>query len=100
MEIKEFQEMASEIIKKLDSHLGVNHDEKLTLLHLYEEVGELTREIINKDLKKEQSKEHLEEELSDCLLMLMHLANLYNINVLEAFNKKKNLLTKRFGVEI
>ena len=82
MEIKNLQKEANDIVLAIDSKLGAEHDEKTTFIHLLEEFGELARQHNNKSIRKiEQDKSNIEEELADTTILLMRLANIYNINI-------------------
>lgn len=63
-----------------------------TTLWLFEEIGELASAIV-----KERSYEELEEELADIIAWTVSLANILNVDLATAINKKYhsclNLLT-------
>jgi len=70
------------------------------LLLLTEEVGELARAIRNflglkTTRKRSNIREHLGEELADCLIYLLDIANLANIDLEDAFKTKRNLNLRR-----
>ena len=62
-------------------------------LKLIEEVGELA-EVIRKDKRMVDNniKGTIEEELSDVLYYVLMIANTYNIDLEDCFERKKNLI--------
>jgi len=90
MDINEIQARAVGESNKICKSRNINPpDADSTLLHLMEEVGELSREIINERLRrKEFSLQKFGAELSDCIIMLMLLASKYDINLEEVLLDK------------
>ena len=88
MEINEFQKLMRQLYFKNDYERGVLK----TALWLIEEIGDLARAIV-----KDGSHEELEEELADIFAWTASLANILNIDLVTAINKKYhsclNLLT-------
>jgi len=78
MELREFQEMIREIYFHKDSKRGVEK----TFLWFIEEVGELSEAI------RKNNRNAMEEEFADVLAWLASLANLLEIDLEEAVNKK------------
>ncbi|MCC4765774.1 nucleotide pyrophosphohydrolase [Methanosarcina sp. DH1] len=78
MEISEFQKLMSEMYAHNDRKRGG----KATMLWLVEEIGELAEAI------RREEPENIEEELADCFAWIGALANLYGVNLEEAFLKK------------
>ena len=96
MEIKELQKEANNIVLTIDSKLGAEHNAETTLIHLIEEFGELARQHNNKSIRKiEQDKSNIEEEFADILMLLMRLANIYNINMEDVLINKIAKLKER-----
>lgn len=98
MDINEIQARAVGGSDKICEARNINPpDADSTLLHLMEEVGELSREIINERLRrKEFSLQKLSEELSDCVIMLMLLASKYDFNLEDVLlNKIYKMRDKR-----
>lgn len=99
MEIKELQTKSDEIINLIDKKLGVEHNINNTIIHIIEELGELASQINNKNIRNiEQDKENLEEEIADVLILIMRLANNYNINAEKAIIDKFNKLKQRHNL--
>ena len=90
--------------RRLDNHFYI-------FTHLSEETGELARDIINaelslstdrKPLEASPSKEaitRIEDDLGDILFHLFELANAYDIDLDEAFEKSLASFKKRFGMK-
>ncbi len=79
MEINEFQQLMRQLYFKNDYERGVLK----TALWLIEEIGELAGAIV-----KDGSQEELEEELADIIAWTASLANILNIDLATAINKK------------
>lgn len=95
MEIKELQNKAVETVKERLAKKDLRPSIELSMLHLVEELGELTSQIMNGKLKrKEVNIKNIGEEISDCVIMLMVLADQYDINlekeILEKIKEIKN----------
>jgi len=99
MDAKEIQNKVDEIINKIDTKLNVSHDANHTIIHLIEEIGELARQINNKNIRNvEQDKANIEEELADILILTMRLANIYNVDTESAIIGKINKLKQRHNL--
>lgn len=98
MHLKEFQEKAVAIVKKLDEKQGTRHDSELTILHLIEELGEVARELYNEKSKRDKiDKENLAHEIADVMILLTQLTHLYDINLEEALKEKLQRLNERYA---
>ena len=99
METKDIQNKANEIIELVDKKLNVNHDADKTVLHLIEELGEIARQINNKNIRnKEQDNDNLSEEIADVLMLTMRLANIYNIDIERGIIEKIEKLKQRHNL--
>ena len=99
MEVKELQNKADEIIKIMDRTLGINHDADKTIIHILEELGEIARQINNKNIRGiGQDKENLEEEIADVLILTLRLASIYEIDVEKAILNKIEKLKERHNL--
>jgi NTP pyrophosphatase (non-canonical NTP hydrolase) len=76
---------------------------------LSEETGELARDIINAELNlsnrrtgepipRKEAIARIEDDLGDVLYHLIQLANAYDINLAEAFEKAMISIKKRYGI--
>ena len=96
MTINEAQQQVDEWIKTI----GVRYFSELTnMAILTEEVGELARVMARKygdqSFKKNETAEHLGDEMADVLWVLICLANQTGIDLTEAFAKNMDKKTKR-----
>ncbi len=69
-----------------------------TLLCMTEELGELAKAIRKTSGMKIDAKSkiyHVDEELADIQILLLHLSNILGINLEEAFWKKEEINSKR-----
>ena len=99
MEIKNLQKEANDIVLAIDSKLGAEHNVETTFIHLLEEFGELARQHNNKNIRKiEQDKANIEEEIADITILLMRLANIYNISMEDVLINKINKLKERHNL--
>ena len=99
MEVKELQQQAEEIISKIDQVCVCKHDNETTLIHLFEEIGEISRQIVNPKLNRERiNQENLAEEIADVTLLISKLANNNNINLEIAIKEKLEKLNRRHNL--
>ena len=96
MTISEAQQQVDEWIKTI----GVRYFSELTnMAILTEEVGELARVMAwkygDQSFKKNETAEHLGDEMADVLWVLICLANQTGIDLTEAFAKNMDKKTKR-----
>jgi len=96
MTISEAQQQVDEWIKTI----GVRYFNELTnMAILTEEVGELARVMARKygdqSFKKNETAEHLGDEMADVLWVLICLANQTGIDLTEAFAKNMDKKTMR-----
>jgi NTP pyrophosphatase (non-canonical NTP hydrolase) len=77
---------------------------------LSEETGELARDIINAELnlsnrrtgeciQRKEAIARIEDDFGDVLYHLMELANAYDIDLAEAFEKAMISIKKRYGIQ-
>lgn len=98
-ETKEFQERINKIIDEIDSKMSGVHDSDTTIIHLMEELGEISRQLYNKKIGRDKlNNENLAEEIADVIMLLNKLATIYNIDVETALNNKIKLLKKRHNL--
>lgn len=93
--LKDFQAYIKQMVKER----GFEDEtaQKIILLFI-EEVGELARAIRKIEglkIDKSQRQHDVREELADCLIYLLDLANYFNIDLEEAFRKKEEINKKR-----
>ena len=80
MKISDFQNLIKELYFHKDSIRGL----KNTFIWLIEEVGELASII----KKEERNKEEASEEIADIIAWTVSIANILNIDIEKALNKK------------
>jgi NTP pyrophosphatase (non-canonical NTP hydrolase) len=96
MEIKKLQELSSKVTDLIDTKRKGLHDSDTTIIHIYEELGEVSRQLYNQKIGRSHlDLKNLAEEISDCMLLLMHLSRLYNFDVEKEMLEKINDLKKR-----
>ncbi len=101
MEIKDLQKKADEIIDKIDEKLGCKHSIDNTVLHLIEELGEVSRELNKPNIRNQEiNKKGLGYELSDVLFLISRIANLNDINLEESIKGKIEELNKRHNFDL
>ena len=92
-------------IRKMKTLRGFNGtDPVLDMLFLTEEIGELASAIRRTSSKGHTDKNKIKEndvagEMADCFIFLLNLANMYDVNLEEAFRKKEEKNKKRVWVK-
>ncbi len=101
MDLKEFQQEAVGLVDVIDEKYEMKHDDKFTLMHLMEEMGELAREIHNKETNRKggMDKGNLEEEFGDLLILLAKIAENNDVDLQKAVQKKFEVLRKRHDLK-
>lgn len=99
MDIKEYQQRINELIDRIDEKNARVHDSDTTIIHLVEELGEISRQLFNKKTGRANlNKENLGEEIADVVMMLNKLATLHDIDMENALKGKMELLKKRHNL--
>jgi len=83
MDIAEFQkEVLSAFSKMGELPNRCNHTKQSAVIHLMEEIGEISREVTNEVHRPERFKrESLATELADTMMFIVLLAKLYDIDL-------------------
>ncbi|MBN1376729.1 MazG-like family protein [Candidatus Woesearchaeota archaeon] len=82
MEVDKFQKEIIEFMKMWEKKRGFPDSEQTTFNHIVEEVGELAREFVSRDIRKDKfSDEKLDNAIGDSLIHLIALAELRGIKV-------------------
>jgi NTP pyrophosphatase (non-canonical NTP hydrolase) len=98
--MKELQKKYANIVRKIDNKYNIKRDVYLSFAQLIEEIGELAEEINKPKLRnKPINKENLEGELADVILQIAILADISEIDIEEAVEKKLNVLKERGYLE-
>ena len=88
MELKTFQEKIVEFGNQWGKKRNFTISEQSTFNHLVEEVGELAREYVNKEERKEKySDEELKNSIGDAIMHLFILADIKGWDVEEIVTK-------------
>lgn len=98
MNTKSLIELQAYYKKKAEERGFTNESARDTLLLLTEELGELAKAIRKSEgLKTDNNskKYDIEEELADVFIYLLHLSNVLELNLEEAFWKKEEENNKR-----
>ena len=99
MNVKEFQKLSSDIVKKIDEKFSLDRDIQLNLSQLLEELGELARVANLKRLRNKTPEiKELEEEFADVFLQLATLADNLNVDLEKAVLDKIGILKKRHNL--
>lgn len=84
MEVKDFQDKIIEFVSAWDKKRKTTPDEQAAFIHLVEEVGEIAREYVNKESRKERYNEgELENAIGDAFMRLVKLAHLRGLDIEE-----------------
>lgn len=82
MKIRETQYYLADLLK------NIKHPRIGTILGLQEEVGELSKNIMNWEIYDDKDIGNLEDELADCFFSLIDIANAYQIDLESACDEK------------
>lgn len=100
MEINMIQKQCAEIIKSIDSKKGIIHDDELSIVHITEELGEISRQILNPVLNRDKKDiNNLAEELADVVFFISKIADNNNINLEKSIINKMQNLKSRFDLK-
>lgn len=96
MDIVEVGKKVCRFQKERVMELDVELTPELVFFHLSEEIGEIARQLVNKNLSmREYEESNLKEEIAQTILDMLVLSQLFNIDLPEALNKKMNEMAKR-----
>ncbi|MGB8780629.1 MAG: MazG nucleotide pyrophosphohydrolase domain-containing protein [Candidatus Bathyarchaeia archaeon] len=96
MDIVEVSKRVYRFQKERVTELGVELTPELVFFHLSEEIGEIARQLVNKNLPmREYEVGNLKEEIAQTLLDLLVLSEVFNIDLPEALNRKIDEMTRR-----
>lgn len=96
MKIREMQEKAVDLIRRIDEKNKGDHGNEAIFAHTIEEIGEIARELYNqKSGRKELDKENLAGEIADVCMLLSQLAKNFDIDLQKAVEKKIRELEER-----
>jgi len=96
MNIKDFLKICSDAVSAIDEKYKINRTPQLAFTQLIEEIGELAKDINMPELrKKDPDKDNLAGEFADVLLQLAKLAEMHDVDLEEAVEKKIETLKER-----
>ena len=88
MEVKDFQNKIIEFIAAWDKKRNSEPNEPLVFAHIVEEVGELARQYVNKESRRNKFDEkEIENSIGDILMQTIKLAHLKGLDVEEVVLK-------------
>jgi len=88
MTVNEFQEKIIEFSNRWDKKRNTNPSERSTFIHLVEEVGELAREYVSEEKRKEKyNPAEVENAIGDIIFQVVKLAHLRGLNIEEIVTK-------------
>ena len=88
METKKFQNKIIEFLAKWDEKRNDIPTKEKTFTHLIEEIGELARQYVNQETRKERYDEkEVENAIGDIFIQLTRLAHLHGLDVEETVLK-------------
>jgi NTP pyrophosphatase (non-canonical NTP hydrolase) len=96
MDIVEASRRVYRFQKQRVAELGVELTPELVFFHLSEEIGEIARQMVNKNLPmRKYEVGNLKEEIVQALLDLLVLSEVFNIDLSEALDRKIDEMAKR-----
>jgi NTP pyrophosphatase (non-canonical NTP hydrolase) len=96
MDIAEVSKRVYLFQKERVVELGVELTPELVFFHLSEEIGEIARQLVNRNLPMREYKErNLREEIVQAILDLLVLSEVFNIDLSKALNRKIDEMAKR-----
>jgi NTP pyrophosphatase (non-canonical NTP hydrolase) len=96
MEIVEVSRRVYQFQKERVTKLGVELTPELVFFHLSEEIGEIAQQMVNKNLLMREYKEsNLKEEITQAMLDLLVLSEIFYIDLPEALNRKIDEMAKK-----
>jgi NTP pyrophosphatase (non-canonical NTP hydrolase) len=96
MDIGKISKEVYQLQKKRVSELGSELTPELVFLHLSEEVGEVARQLLNKNLAiREYDEGNLKEEIVQAILDLFVLSEIHSIDLSEASTRKIQEMARR-----
>jgi NTP pyrophosphatase (non-canonical NTP hydrolase) len=96
MDIVEVSDRVYRFQKERVTELGVELTPELVFLHFTEEIGEIARQLVNKNLPmREYEVGNLEEEVVHAMLDLLVLSRVFNINLPKALDREIDEMARR-----
>jgi NTP pyrophosphatase (non-canonical NTP hydrolase) len=96
MDIAEVGKRVFRFQKERVAELGVELTPELVFIHLSEEIDEIARQLVNKNLPmREYEESNLKEEVAQAILDLPVLSEVFNIDLSEALDRKIDEMARR-----
>jgi NTP pyrophosphatase (non-canonical NTP hydrolase) len=96
MDIVETSRRVYRFQKERITGLGVELTPELIFFHLSEEIGEIARQLVNKNLPmREYEESNLKEEISQAMLDLFVLSEAFNVDLGKALNRKIDEMARK-----
>ena len=96
MDIVEVSDRVYRFQKERVTELGVELTPELVFLHFTEEIGEIARQLVNKNLPmREYEVGNLEEEVVHAMLDLLVLSRVFDINLPKALDREIDEMARR-----
>jgi len=96
MNTKDFFKICADIVSAIDKKHEIERTPQLAFTQLIEEIGELAKDVNMPALrKKDPDKDNLAGEFADVLLQLVKLAEMHNVDLEKAVEKKIEILKER-----
>lgn len=96
MEIEKVSKRICRLQKERVLELGVELTPELVFLHLSEEIGEIARQLVNKNLAiRKYDENNLKEEIAQAILDLLVLSEVYYIDLPKALTGKIEEIRER-----
>jgi NTP pyrophosphatase (non-canonical NTP hydrolase) len=96
MDIEKLAKRIYQLQKRKVEDLGSKLTPELVFLHLSEEVGEIARQLVNKNLAmREYEESNIKEEITQAILDLLVLSEIHRIDLPEALIRKIEEMNKR-----
>jgi NTP pyrophosphatase (non-canonical NTP hydrolase) len=95
MNIEEICEGIYKFQKKRVSELGAELTPELVFIHFSEEVGEIARQLVNRNLAiRKYEEENLKEEIAQAILDLLVLSRIFNVDLPKTITTKMDKMAK------
>jgi NTP pyrophosphatase (non-canonical NTP hydrolase) len=96
MDITKISKRIYEIALGTASEYGCELTPELMFMHISEEVGEIARQLVNKNLPmREYSEDNLKEEIAQAILDLLALSEIIGMDLQKEINQKLTSLAEK-----
>jgi len=96
MDITKVSKRIYEIAQETASEFGRELTPELMFMHISEEVGEIARQLVNKNLPmREYSEDNLKEEIAQTILDLLALSEIIGMDLQKEINQKLTSLAEK-----